>query len=96
MDLPGMDSNLSKVPPVKPSPLPDLFATLRPKAAILGQSAIEVLSPTPSVECLSTFTPGILLKSKVSPEFLLASLRLKVSCLVLPFKRMAMSKAALW
>lgn len=31
-----MDSSLSKVPPVKPSPLPEIIGTLRPQAANAG------------------------------------------------------------
>ena len=51
---PGIDSSLSSVPPVCPSPRPLIFPTGTPQAATIGPTAIEVLSPTPPVECLST------------------------------------------
>ena len=51
---PGIDSSLSSVPPVWPSPRPLIFPTGTPHAATIGPTAIEVLSPTPPVECLST------------------------------------------
>ena len=54
---PGKLSSLSMVPPVCPSPRPLIFATEMPQAATMGASASEVLSPTPPVLCLSTFTP---------------------------------------
>ena len=50
-------SSLSIVPPVCPRPLPLILATGIPRAATMGVSARDVLSPTPPVECLSTFTP---------------------------------------
>ena len=54
---PGKLSSLSMVPPVWPSPLPLIFATGMPQAATMGARARDVLSPTPPVLCLSTFTP---------------------------------------
>ena len=51
---PGIDSNLSTVPPVNPSPLPDIFATATPHDATSGSKTKDTLSPTPPVECLST------------------------------------------
>ena len=53
-----MDSSLSSVPPVWPSPRPDIIGTTTPAAAASGATMRLVLSPTPPVECLSTFTPG--------------------------------------
>ena len=50
---PGIDSSLSSVPPVWPSPRPDTIGTATPHAATAGASGIEILSPTPPVECLS-------------------------------------------
>lgn len=73
--LARLSKDLSKVPPVCPSPLPDILATGTPQAAIKGAKAIVVLSPTPPVECLSTFTPFIADKSITSPEFIIASVR---------------------
>ena len=69
---PGTASNLSIVPPVCPKPRPDIFATGTPKAATNGPNTSVVVSPTPPVECLSTFTPSIADKSIVSPLFTIA------------------------
>ena len=51
---PGIDSSLSRVPPVCPSPRPDSCGTAAPHAATSGVSGSVILSPTPPVECLST------------------------------------------
>ena len=51
---PGMDSSLSSVPPVCPSPRPLIIGTATPSDATSGASTSETLSPTPPVECLST------------------------------------------
>ena len=64
---PGIASNLSLVPPVKPSPLPDIFATFTPKEATIGISIRVILSPIPPVLCLSTTFPTDD-KSSTSPE----------------------------
>ena len=88
-----MDSSLSKVPPVWPSPLPDIFATFRPHAATIAPRAMEVLSPTPPVECLSAFIPSIDDRSKTCPLFIMASARLAVSWSSIPFKTMAIKRA---
>src|ERR1039457_3114868 len=53
-----MDSSLSSVPPLCPSARPDIIGTTTPAAAARGATMKLVLSPTPPVECLSTFTPG--------------------------------------
>ena len=66
--IPGMELSLSTVPPMKPSAPPDIFATLSPHEATRGISAMEVLSPTPPEECLSTLIPAMSEKSSVSPE----------------------------
>ena len=58
-----MDSNLSIVPPVCPKPLPLILATGTPKLATKGAKIRVTLSPTPPVECLSTFIPSIADKS---------------------------------
>ena len=42
------------MPPVWPSPRPLIFPNGTPQAATTGPTAIDVLSPTPPVECLST------------------------------------------
>ena len=55
---PGIASSLSSVPPVCPRPRPDIIGTGTPHAAASGARISDVLSPTPPVLCLSTFTPG--------------------------------------
>ena len=83
---PGKLSNLSMVPPVCPNPLPLIFATGMPQAATMGVSARDVLSPTPPVECLSTFIPFMPDKSRHSPLFSMARVRARVSSSVMPRK----------
>ena len=51
---PGMDSNLSMVPPVCARPLPASMGTTAPHARNAGARIKLILSPTPPVECLST------------------------------------------
>ncbi len=53
--VPGTLSSLSMVPPVCPSPRPDILAIFSPQAATMGAMTSVVLSPTPPVECLSHF-----------------------------------------
>ena len=86
-------SSLSIVPPVCPSPLPDILATGIPSDATKGVKQIEVLSPTPPVECLSTFTPFILLKSILSPDSTIALVKSAVSLLFILLKKIAISIA---
>ena len=50
---PGIDSSLSSVPPVWPSPRPDIIGTTTPSDAMSGARTMDTLSPTPPVECLS-------------------------------------------
>ena len=77
---PGIDSSLSSVPPVCPSPRPLIFPNGTPQAATIGATAIEVLSPTPPVECLSTtFRPSAPARSIVSPLRIIASVSASVS-----------------
>ena len=71
----GIDSSLSRVPPVWPKPRPDIFANFTPALATRGPKTKEVLSPTPPVECLSTLTPLIMDKSTIFPELSIASVR---------------------
>ena len=66
---PGIDSNLSSVPPVCPRPLPLILAIFTPSAEASGPTTKLVLSPTPPVECLSHLMPSILDKSMLSPLF---------------------------
>ena len=70
---PGIDSNLSSVPPVCPNPLPDTIGTFNPQAAAAGAMISEVLSPTPPVECLSSFAPTMPPRSSTRPECSIAS-----------------------
>ena len=71
---PGIDSSLSSVPPVWPSPRPLSFANGTPHAATIGPTAIDVLSPTPPVECLSTtLRPSAECRSIVAPVSIIAS-----------------------
>ena len=51
---PGIDSSLSRVPPVCPRPRPDIMGTATPRQATNGANTSDTLSPTPPVECLST------------------------------------------
>src|SRR5918994_313858 len=81
---PGMDSSLSSVPPVWPSPRPLIFPTGTPQAATIGPTAIDVLSPTPPVECLSTTRrPSALPRSSVVPLLIIASVSADVRELAL-------------
>ena len=50
---PGIDSSLSKVPPVWPKPLPEIIGTQTPTDARSGARTSETQSPIPPVECLS-------------------------------------------
>ncbi len=93
---PGMDSSLSMVPPVCPRPRPDILATGMPAAATMGARAMEVLSPTPPVLCLSTFMPGISDRSSCSPDSLMHWVSITVSSSVIPRMKTAIKKAAAW
>ena len=75
------------MPPVCPSPRPDIFPSGTPHAATIGPTAIDVLSPTPPVECLSTtLRPSAAPRSSVSPERIIASVSAWVSLSVSPLK----------
>ena len=45
MNLPGIDSSLSKVPPVKLNPLPDIMGTFSPHAANAGARTYKPTKP---------------------------------------------------
>jgi len=90
---PGIDSSLSTVPPVYPSPRPDILATFAPQAATIGATISVVVSATPPVECLSTLMPGIADRSATSPECAIASVRATVSLRDIPEKQIAISRA---
>ena len=91
--MPGIDSILSKVPPVCPKPLPLILAILAPHEATKGPKIKETLSPTPPVECLSIFKPGISLKSQTSPLTLISSVKYAVSSEFIPFMVIAINRA---
>jgi hypothetical protein len=55
---PGIDSSLSRVPPVWPSPRPDIFPSGTPQAATMGPTASDVLSPTPPGRVLVDDAPA--------------------------------------
>ncbi len=88
-----MLSSLSRVPPVCPSPRPDILGTTTPHAATRGASTIDTLSPTPPVLCLPTLMPGIAERSTRSPDRTIASVSCAVSSAVIPLRTMAISRA---
>ena len=90
---PGTDSSLSSVPPVWPSPRPLIFATVPPHAATRGAAISVVESPTPPVECLSTFTPARSSSLTISPEFIMAKVSSLISRLVMPSRHTAIIHA---
>ena len=55
--IPRIDSSLSSVPPVWPSPRPDIFGTITPHAAAIGARTIDTLSPTPPGIVLANLDP---------------------------------------
>jgi hypothetical protein len=65
-------------------------------AAISGASIMLVLSPTPPVECLSTFAPGMPSVFRTVPEFSIARVRETVSASVIPLRYTAIRKAEAW
>ena len=93
---PGIASSLSSVPPVWPSPRPDIFGTITPQAATSGARTIETLSPTPPVLCLPTLMPGSPERSTRRPESAIARVRSAVSRAPMPFRTIAISSAEAW
>ena len=91
---PGIDSSLSTVPPVKPKPLPDIFATGTPSDAIIGINTNVILSPTPPVLCLSITVLEIFDKSRISPECAISNVKFVVSSLFNPLIYIAIISAA--
>ncbi len=83
---PGIASNLSSVPPVMPSPRPEIIGTRKPRHASNGASGSETLSPTPPVECLSTNGLGSSGNFSTSPESRMAMVNALVSGVVSPRK----------
>ncbi len=91
-----MDSSLSRVPPVWPRPRPEIMGTYTPQAAARGPRIRLVLSPTPPVECLSTFGAGRSERSRTSPVRIMDSVRAEISAELMPLKKIAMVRAEAW
>ena len=91
-----MDSSLSSVPPVCPKPRPLIIGTYNPAAATIGANINDVLSPTPPVECLSTFAAGKSDQSSTDPEFSMDSVSAASSARVMPRHTTAIKNAAIW
>ena len=93
---PGIDSSLSRVPPVCPSPRPLILATGTPHAATSGATTSVIVSPTPPVECLSSTVRPSAERSTTSPERTIASVSATVSSASSPWMNAAISHAAIW
>src|SRR5262249_12101365 len=93
---PDIDSSLSNVPPVCPNARPVIIGTVRPHAATIGATIIDVLSPTPPVLCLSIFLDLIDESSRHLPESRISRVKASVSPMVIPFKYTAINHAATW
>ena len=87
---------MSRVPPLWPSARPEILATGTPAAATSGATTRVALSPTPPVECLSTFRPGIDDRSSWRPLAAIARVNVDVSASVMPRRRTAINQAASW
>ncbi len=90
---PGIDSSLSRVPPVWPSPRPDSCGTATPQAATSGASGRVILSPTPPVECLSAVGRDSVEKSIRSPDAIIAAVQRAISVRFMPLSRIAIARA---
>ncbi len=84
------------MPPVCPSPRPLIIGTFTPPAATMGAITSEGLSPTPPVECLPTFRPGMPEKSSTVPELSIASVNAAISGGLIPRSTTAISQADIW
>ncbi len=91
---PGIDSSLSRVPPVCPRPRPDICGTAAPHAATSGANGSVILSPTPPVECLSTVGRSPPSRNR-SPESSIAPVQRAVSAASIPRRKIAMASAAI-
>ena len=92
---PGIDSSLSRVPPVWPRPRPDSWGTATPQAATSGASGSVILSPTPPVECLSAVGRESDEKSIRSPEAIMAPVQRAISRRSIPLSRIAIASDAI-
>ena len=90
---PGMDSILSRVPPVCPRPRPDSCGTATSKAATRGARGRVILSPTPPVECLSAVGLPSDEKSMRWPEAIIAAVQRAISSWSMPLSRIAIASA---
>ncbi len=91
-----MASSLSRVPPVCPSARPTSMGAPTPQAATSGARQIEILSPTPPVECLSTLGPGMSASDSRSPDSIIARVQARSSAGCIPRNRIAINSAATW
>ena len=92
---PGIDSSLSSVPPVWPSPRPESCGTAAPQAATSGASGNVMRSPTPPVECLSANGRPTPERSSRSPEAIIAAVHRVVSRRPMPLSSTAIASAAI-
>ena len=92
--MPGNDSSLSIVPPVKPRPRPLILPTGTPQAATSGMTTSEVLSPTPPVECLSATGRPIGDRSSCVPLAAMTWVNVAASSASMPRQHTAISQAA--
>ncbi len=60
--------------------VPHIMGTMTPLAIARGTRTSEVLSPTPPVEYLSIFGFAICDRSMTSPDSIISSVRIAVSC----------------
>ena len=93
--MPGNDSSLSTVPPVKPRLRPLILPTGTPQAATSGMTTSEVLSPTPPVECLSATGLPITDRSSCSPLAAITRVSIAASSGGMPRQQTAISQAAI-
>ena len=93
-----MAESLSSVPPVWPSPRPEIIGTKPPQAATIGASIRLTLSPTPPVECLSSTGPRSFNSSQRStvPDAIRPRVNATRSAMVMSRKNTAIAKAATW
>ena len=94
--MPGNDSSLSMVPPVKPRPRPLILPTGTPHAATRGMTTNDVLSPTPPVECLSATGLPMDDRFSCSPLAAMTSVSVAISSGSIPRQQTAISQAASW
>jgi hypothetical protein len=89
---PLIASSLSRVPPVGPSPRPDIIGILTPWQASSGARISDVLSPYPPVECLSTRYPPFF-HFITLPDSTMAFVKNMVSSKFIPWKQIAIARA---